>query len=681
MSTSCRDPLPGWEHVGSNKFMIYKPACAHKTSKRVIIAGMKTPEQTPTMIASKKITTALSKWDPKHLNKALSSPAGGAAAQELDFSFVIQQAVNALEKCQKDEKADKENDKHSEIAQRVLCVKQCVEIILEHRQVNSASLGAIKEEELQWLVGYGFSKIALALIPCVHFSSALNDPRLENQAITAACWACMPDTPMQDSVRVEVLASIFAHAPPEYIRCAGFGGMILDDGMNDNYTPLFIAARLGNPTILAAVLSHERLGQGILANERSSQGLSAMSFAARSGSCESLQILLNAGHPVASCDDEGRSALCHSVIQANFEAAELLLSAGALLVKSDDGLTVFDRACSHLCGSSSKVKSEALAFLGSLAGRFGASRRSSAIDRALVKSFEKMSGAGDSFAPYCREIVNLIEPSRFAMARDFNGETLVMLLARHATSSAYGVEEFGLIKELVDINELSPKGESALGIAIGKRNLALALAMLEHGASLQPPEEQTQLLFELAASGGSDSKSWLSAFCPDADFKAQKKGFGPLCTAARHANATVVALLIDKCRGERARDGTPALSCACVGSQESRGRSSAITCIGLLWSPEDAAYKSRSNSTPLIQAANSMPSWMLKDALPLLMRAPLDLDSATIYGDSARGLIERECPEALPVFDELALARSEEDEIAKQTKMPEKLKKDAGKRL
>lgn len=632
--------------------------------------------------ASKKITTALDKWNPKHLKKALSSPAGEAAAQELDFSFVIQQAVNVLEKCQKDEEEeDKEGDKHSEINQRALCVKQCVEIILELRQVNSASLGAIKEKDLQWFVGYGFSKIALSLIPCVDFATALNDPRLETQRITAACWACMPEAPMKDSVKVEVLASILAHAPPEYVRCAGFGGMIFDDGIDDTYTPLFIAARAGSPEILAAVLSHARLGQDILANERSGQGLSAISFAARSGSCESLQILLNAGHSIASCDDDGRSALCHAVIKANFEAATHLLNAGALLVKSDDGLTAFDRACSHLCDSSSQVKREALAFLDSLAERFGASRRSGAIDRALVKVFEKTSVNSDSFAPYCREIVDLIEPERIAMARNSHGESLLMLLARHATSKNSGVEAFEIIRELFDINELSPSGLSALSLAIGNRNLPLALSMLAHGARLPPPGEQTGLLFQLAISGGSESKFWLSSFCPDADFNAQRKGFGPLYTAARHANATVVALLIDKCRGERCRDGTPALSGACLGSQESRGRSSALNCIALLWSPEDAAYKSRSNSTPLIQAANNMPSWMLKDALPLLMRAPLDLESATIYGDSARAIIEREHPEALPIFDELALARSEQEELAKQTKIPRNRKGCSGTRL
>ena len=167
----------------------------------------------------------------------------------------------------------------------------------------------------------------------------------------------------------------------------------------------------------------------------------------------------------------------------------------------------------------------------------------------------------------------------------------------------------------------------------------------------------------------------MSSFCQDADFKAQKKGFGPLCTAARHANATVVALLIDKCRGERDRDGMPALSCACVGTEESRGRrSGTIECIALLWNQEDAAYKSRSNSTPLIQAVLTMMPSMLKEALPILMRAPLDHESVTIYGQSARVIIERERPEALPIFDALALARYEEEEFAKQTKIPRQRK-------
>lgn len=631
--------------------------------------------------AAKKIAAALKSWNPEKLRKALSSPSGEAAAQDFEWSSFIREAANALN-LSEDGGQDADS---SEISQEALSsqkalrlsVGTCVEMILS-RQINAWSLGVIDEEDLSIFIIYGYSNIALALIPHVDFLPALALPRERSQTVTAACWACTPCALMQDSDKVEVLAAILAHAPPEYVRCAGFGETLFDKGVNDSYAPLFMAARSGNPEILAAVLRFSRLEPGVLANESSRHGFSALILAARSGNCESLRLLLDAGHPLAHCDDQGMSALCHAAANANVEAGKLLLNAGALLVESDNGQTAFDRACSHLLNSSSQAKREALALLDCLAEQFGASLRSRAIDQALVSIFKNMSKAGGSFTAHCREIVDLVEPERIAMARDSCGESLLMRLANNAKKS--GVEEFELIKDLFDINELSPFGRRALGLAIDNRNRPLAVAMLEHGASLPSPAEQTKLLFEICASGNSDSDFWLSSFCPDADFKAKIKGFGPLCTAASHGNEKIVAALMHKCRGERARDGSPALSCAAMGNR-TEGGSGSVESIALLWNSEDAAHKSRSNSTILIQAAVCMPTWKFKHVLPLLMRAPLDYESLTIYGESARGIINKKHPSLLPFFDELALARREVEEIAKQTKLPQERKERSASRL
>lgn len=620
---------------------------------------------------------ALREWSPELLRKALSSPKGALHVQNLDFPSLLSRACEAMEQTPPAQERAPTDPRRSHI-------EQCLISVLDCRRILSAKTGSVSEEHLIELIKRGLAQASLALIPHVDFTAARSTPRAITITATAACWACSSSSPLRISDRVDLIASILKHAPPEYARWAGYGALGGDDSKIDTMSPLFIAAFEGDFAVLEAFLNSAKLDSSVFSTDVSNEGRKALSFAAMSGSCEKIRLLLNLGHSVLPCDMDGNSALCHAVINGNFEAAKLLLSAGARLVENDDGKTAFDHACLHLlystrfkaksASASLEAKRSAIAFIDHLGALFGEELRDKAIENSLVNIFEKIPAEENDFLPHLREIINLIDANRFALARDECGQTLLMILATARAPSDIVVGAFHAIKGFFNIEDLSPTGLSVLSIATERRQLHLAMAIIEHGAKLPCPEKQTQLLFDLASSQHDSFALWFDHFCPHADLSATKRGLGPLCTAATNANAQAVQLLMRKCHGEVSREGLGALFYACRGPRKdpvSKARASTIDCIRLLWSPESAEQKSPFDTTVLIQAARCMPSHILKDALPILMRAPVDLSAVSIYGECARTILERYEHELLPLFDALALARREEDELAESAGMPQ----------